>query len=650
MSTALIAFGLSAIAAPQAKAAVTSSGLVFHLDAGRKLSYPGTGNTWTDLNNTYNGTLTNGPVYTASNGKAIDFDGVDDYIAMPTISANFASGFSATFYADFGSVKTWGRIIDFGNGNQSNNILVSRAGGSNDFWFEAYGAPTSAALHDATPQGHCTVTDALLGGGWHHWAITFASGACHIYKDNVDQTVSNTFAANTNLNNISRTTSYLAKSNWSGDQYFDGAIGEISVYNKALSAAEVAANYAVEVENCSTTTSTSGSYTIVKFLEMGTCTWTRPAGLTSAEALIVAGGGGGGFDVAGGGGAGGLLYYGAENPKSPNGAALTLSQDTFTVVVGGGGASSASVTTAGGNGEDSLFHTYTATGGGYGNSRNLTAAAGSGGSGGGGGLSNGSGSPGTGVNPGNGTSGQGNNGGTGSVSADSGAGGGGAGSVGANRSGSSTTGAEGKGGDGLQYSITGTATYYAGGGGGGSYNSVGGKGGLGGGGHGGNKDLSTCNTILAWTDCGATEITGREGKSGLANTGGGGGGSGNEGVINNGGAGGSGIVILKYLTIYGSTTVTLALSGTLKKLSTNTITATVNTPGRLNFYTNGRLIPRCSNIVTTGSSPNYTAVCTWKPITHGAQNISTTFTPDNAGYSSASKSASGQTTKRTTAR
>jgi hypothetical protein len=638
---------MTAIQVPQAKAAVTSSSLVLHLDAGRKTSYPGSGTTWTDLNGAYNGTLTNGPGYLATNGKAIDFDGVDDHVVLPTLTTNFSTGFSATFYADFGTAKTWGRVLDFGNGNQSNNILVSRSGGSNDFWFEAYGAPTSAALHDAITLGHCTVTDALLGGGWHHWAITFASGVCHIYKDNVEQNLTNTFAANSNLNNISRTTNYLAKSNWTGDQFFDGAIGEISIYNKALSAAEVTANYNVEKESCSPTTTTSGLYTIVKFTEMGTCIWTRPAALPSAEALIVAGGGGGGFDVAGGGGAGGLLYYGSENPKAPNGAALSFSQETFTVVVGGGGVGSTSVSTTGGNGEDSSFNSYVATGGGYGNSRNLTSAAGSGGSGGGGGFSNGSGN---GVNPGSGSSGQGNNGGTASVSADSGAGGGGAGGVGANRSGSSTTGAEGKGGDGLQYSITGTATYYAGGGGGGAYNSVGGKGGLGGGGHGGNATLATCNTIVAWTDCGSTEVSGREGKPGQPNTGGGGGGSGNEGTTNYPGAGGSGIVILKYLTIYGTGTVSLSITGTLKKLSSNTITATVNTPGRVTFYTNGRLIPRCSNIATTGSSPNYTAVCTWKPITQGAQNISTSFAPDNAGYSSASKTTTGQTTKRTTAR
>ena len=85
----------------------------------------------------------------------------------------------------------------------------------------------------------------------------------------------------------------------------------------------------------------------------------------------------------------------------------------------------------------------------------------------------------------------------------------------------------GDGGDGLQSSISGTATYYAGGGGGSGLDSSGGfysfgNGGLGGGGFGSN----TTNGVAG---------------SGTANTGSGGGGS-----RRNGGTGGSGIVIVRY--------------------------------------------------------------------------------------------------------
>ena len=60
---------------------IITDGLVLHLDAANRKSYPGTGTAWNDLSgNSYNGTLTNGPVFGNTNGGNIAFDGVDDYI------------------------------------------------------------------------------------------------------------------------------------------------------------------------------------------------------------------------------------------------------------------------------------------------------------------------------------------------------------------------------------------------------------------------------------------------------------------------------------------------------------------------------------------------------------------------------------------
>lgn len=160
---------------------------------------------------------------------------------------------------------------------------------------------------------------------------------------------------------------------------------------------------------------------------------------------------------------------------------------------------------------------------------NRVAAAGGGGGGseyraGSAGASGGGGA--TGAAGASGTAGQGNNGGTSSVSF-AGGGGGGAGAAGGNTSGANA----GNGGIGVQSSISGTATYYAGGGGGGSYGGNGNGRGTGGNGGGGNGNNGSGN-----------------GSAGTANTGGGGGGGGypNEGAY----AGGSGVVIVRYPAIY----------------------------------------------------------------------------------------------------
>ena len=253
------------------------------------------------------------------------------------------------------------------------------------------------------------------------------------------------------------------------------------------------------------------------------------------EYLVIAGGGGGGsgqpaggIRTGGGGGAGG---YRCNVPGESSGgnssaeSALSLSAGTYTVTVGAGGATSGIDGATGNSGSSSTFNTVISTGGGGGGKGGSSGNDGvAGGSGGGGGAdytyAN--------ADGGAGTSGQGSAGGAG---ASNGAGGGGgAGAVGGDAA--SDTG--GDGGNGLTSSITGSAIARGGGGGGGADSSVNyGVGGTGGGGNGGGQSGTPADT------------------PGTANTGGGGGGGGASGY--DGSAGGSGIVIIKYPSIYTAT-------------------------------------------------------------------------------------------------
>ena len=248
--------------------------------------------------------------------------------------------------------------------------------------------------------------------------------------------------------------------------------------------------------------STSGGYKIHTFTDVS-YTFTVISG-GEVEYLVVAGGGGGSnTNYCGGGGAGGLLT-----------GTVTVGPGNYSVTVGGGGATG----TNGSNGSDSQFHTLIANGGGGGGGVNSNGL--NGGSGGGGGYAGGS-TAGNGRVGGTGVAGQGNNGGRGNgVSGYGwGGGGGGAGAAGTTAKAPSPL-VPGDGGNGLQSSITGTATYYAGGAGGridtGGYSATGGLGGGGSGGSGSNSN----------------------GTEGGINTGGGGGPS---------KAGGSGIVVIRYL-------------------------------------------------------------------------------------------------------
>ena len=64
----------------QAGTGIVTSGLVGYWDAGNSASYPRTGNTWTALAGSANGTLSNGPTFSAERGGTITTDGSNDVI------------------------------------------------------------------------------------------------------------------------------------------------------------------------------------------------------------------------------------------------------------------------------------------------------------------------------------------------------------------------------------------------------------------------------------------------------------------------------------------------------------------------------------------------------------------------------------------
>ena len=286
--------------------------------------------------------------------------------------------------------------------------------------------------------------------------------------------------------------------------------------------------------------------------------FTPAAGVTEAEALLVAGGGPGGFYAGGGGGAGGLVHD----------TALSISGGTtYRVTVGLGGVPANALTDYGTNGGDSLITSADGTttnaiafGGGAGGNgpfnklQNDQNAGRNGGSGGGSTYYD--------AAAGAGTTGQGSNGGLGLLGTpgQSGmtikaGGGGGAGGVGGDAQYGSTH-IPGTGGNGIQLDITGTPTYYAGGGSGGGNDGQPGSakgyptaGGLGGGGRGGMKSDNAGDEVAT------------AGTDGLG--GGGGGGSAVEGKYM-GAAGGSGVVVVRYPatgTGVGATEPTVSLTG-----------------------------------------------------------------------------------------
>jgi hypothetical protein len=77
---------------------------------------------------------------------------------------------------------------------------------------------------------------------------------------------------------------------------------------------------------------------------------------------------------------------------------------------------------------------------------------------------------------------------------------------------------------------------------------------------------------------------------------------------------------------------------TLNKLIQTTITASVQAPGTLSFYFKGQLIGKCNNKAATGTAPNMSYGCVWKPLVQGPVTLSVTYTPTDSSYLSPSTS------------
>jgi beta-glucanase (GH16 family) len=180
-----------------------------------------------------NGTLTGGMTFAANRvngnlGTAVSFDGVDDYIDLPDGFDEFDNGFTVTLWAKPTAVKNYARFIELGNGESSDNIYLSREAATNGLRFKAYGGSSS--------DGAVIATNAIELDRWQFLAATIdTSGNVTLYKNGAAiKTGTSTWPWG-----LTRTQNYLGKSNWAADEYYQGALDEVRVYDYAMTAAEI---------------------------------------------------------------------------------------------------------------------------------------------------------------------------------------------------------------------------------------------------------------------------------------------------------------------------------------------------------------------------------------------------------------------------
>jgi len=187
------------------QAPIVTSGLLMALDAGNLVSYSGAGTTWKDLTtNGKNGTLTNGPTYSSTNGGSIVFDGSDDYLITPTIT-------------NFRTISLWIKTSNTGGGWR---YLIDARPGMGSGWYTGFES---------------------VGGVGSNWASQYVNGSpTTVAFSNITL---GTWCNLVVISDAPYTSTINFMSRFSNAEMLNGSIGNIMIYNKVLTADEVAQNY-----------------------------------------------------------------------------------------------------------------------------------------------------------------------------------------------------------------------------------------------------------------------------------------------------------------------------------------------------------------------------------------------------------------------
>lgn len=208
---------------------IVQNGLLLNLDPGASTSYSGSGNTWTDLSTfKTNGTL-NGVGYVLDNGGSLTFDGTDDYVSVSNTNLSHGtSNWTYSCWAYFGPspLPTWYTLFE--NGNWTSSLIIRPQYGSQ---IGLYAMGKDFGSYTFTPTLQL----------WYHLNLIRNGSSVDFYMNgSYSQSLSFT---GTEANIQPSSNLFIGKSQHNGSQIFKGRLSMVSIYNRALTAAEVRQNF-----------------------------------------------------------------------------------------------------------------------------------------------------------------------------------------------------------------------------------------------------------------------------------------------------------------------------------------------------------------------------------------------------------------------
>lgn len=211
---------------------IITDGLVLHLDAANPRSYASGSNSWRDLSgNGNNGTLTNGPTYNTGSKGSIVFDGVNDSVIILNSPSIAVTGDISIF--------AWVNITNYSDFRSIASKTTSNIAAPYDFYMSTSTGLPSFVRGNGNLYGFSNGTVAPAIGKWQYVGVTMAGTTVNHYLNGASNTT----------NTLSTTISNDASSGLYVGYRVDnvtkmlGNIGQVLIYNRALSAAEIKQNY-----------------------------------------------------------------------------------------------------------------------------------------------------------------------------------------------------------------------------------------------------------------------------------------------------------------------------------------------------------------------------------------------------------------------
>jgi hypothetical protein len=224
---------------------IITNGLVLALDAANNKSYVSGSTTWRDLSgNNNNGTLTNGPTFNSANGGSIVFDGSNDYVTCGTNSSTLVSS------------MTISSIFSFTSYTNATHLIVSRLGPGSSRHNYFFGITDSKFYFGFKQPGvsvwpYVWINTAPIINTIYNFTATYSTAtSVAMYLNGQAQsfsgpnTATNPLITNQTVDLDPASICSIGSGAPAENFYYSNArIYNAQIYNRVLSASEVAQNY-----------------------------------------------------------------------------------------------------------------------------------------------------------------------------------------------------------------------------------------------------------------------------------------------------------------------------------------------------------------------------------------------------------------------